>query len=52
MLPPRQPSHELRRRYRFDLLAQHADGKPVNPRQQPPLAPFGLWLVLMRGGLV
>ena len=37
-----KPAHELRRRHRLNLFAQRAHGKPVNARQQAPLAPFVL----------
>jgi len=40
VLPGKQPVHELRRCNRLDLLAQRAQGQPVNARQQPPFAPF------------
>ena len=42
MLPAQQPAHELRRRDRLNLLPQHPHRQPMNPRQQPPLAPLRL----------
>ncbi len=45
MLPAQKPAHELRRRDRFNLLAQGGDRQPMNARQQTPLAPFELGFV-------
>src|SRR5258708_28708635 len=42
VLPSHEPAHELRCRYRLNLLAQRANSKTVNAGQQPPLAPFSL----------
>ena len=40
MLPSQQPAHELRSGDGLNLLTQRGDGKAVNARQQPPVAPF------------
>ena len=42
MLPAQQPIHELRRRDRFDLLAQSRHRQAMNARQQSPFAPLDL----------
>ena len=44
MLPAQQPVHELRGRYRLDLLAQRGDRQAMNASQQAALAPLGLGL--------
>ena len=43
MLPAQQPAHELRGRYRLNLLAQSGDGEAMNAGEQPPFAPFSSW---------
>ena len=40
VLPARQPAHELRRRHRFDLLAEFSDREAVNSGKQSSLAPL------------
>ena len=42
MLPAQKPAHELRRRDRLNLLAQFADGEPVDAREQTAFAPLRL----------
>src|SRR5687767_1999653 len=40
VLPATQPAHELGGSDRINLLAKRADREPLNPRQQPPVAPL------------
>src|SRR5437879_3360455 len=42
VLPAQKPAHELRRRDRLHLLAQFAEGEPMDAREQTALAPFDL----------
>jgi hypothetical protein len=44
VLPAAEESEELGSRGGFDLAPQAAQSQPMNPRQQPPLTPFSLFL--------
>jgi hypothetical protein len=41
VLPAQEPAHELRGRYRLDLLAQFSYREAVNAGEQAAVAPFG-----------
>src|ERR1700674_2076079 len=40
VLPAKQPVHELRRSYRFDLLSESTQGEAMDAGQEAALAPF------------